>query len=352
MNPTDELLEPALDLGINAAQIGDYLRGKLPGSEGPLEIKQFRGGNANLIYLLRYSDAQYVLRRPPVGRLAPGSHDMKREYKVLSRLPRRYPLAPQAFMLSNEPDLIGAPFLVMEYRPGIVIRRDLPSVLATDQDACRRLGNTILSALSSLHAVDPEAAGLGDLGKPDGYLLRQLDGWGRRWEAVSEGPHPDVEHILKWLSDNLPNSASVTLLHNDFKLDNMLLDPDDPTRCIAVVDWDMCTRGDPLVELGFLLNYWGEASDPEEWLKAASMPTWHQGFPSRQEAIAEYIAHTGAKVEALPWHRVFGAFKLAVILQQIWGRFLRGESTNPRFENFGWRVDTLLSKSRQLIAAA
>jgi len=317
-----------------------------------MAVCQFSGGNANLLYLVQFEDATYVLRRPPFGKLAPGSHDMAREFRVLSGLNRVYPLAPKVYELCEDSEVIGAPFLVMEYKPSIVIRTTLPDVLVGDLARCAHLGETIIDSMALLHSVDPIKADLAALGSPEGYLQRQVEGWQRRWTAVADGPRSDMDRVMQWLRDNLPASAAPALLHNDFKLDNMLLSPEEPSRCIGVVDWDMCTRGDPLVELGFLLNYWGEPGDPREWLDAASMPTWNPGFPTRAEAVARYAQRTGFDMETLPWHRVFGPFKLAVILQQIWSRYLRGESTNERFRTFGNRVDALVRKADRLVSEA
>jgi len=352
MKPEDELVVGRLNNDLDLTRLAPYLAARLNDAEGVPIARQFSGGNANLLYLLQYPDAAYVLRRPPFGTLAPGSHDMNREFRVLERLHEDYPLAPRAYLASDDIDLIGAPFLVMEYRPGIVVRRELPSVLANNAAACGRLGEAIVNSLAELHAVDPERVGLGDLGNPEGYLERQLSGWQRRWAAVADRPRNDIELVVRWLDDNRPISSRTSLLHNDFKLDNMILDPEDASRAIAVIDWDMCTRGDPLVELGFLLNYWGEAGDPDEWLEVASMPTWHTGFASRRDVISRYGALTGIDTAALDWYRVFGAFKLAVILQQIWAGYLRGERTNPRFATFGGRVDALIRKCDVLMATA
>lgn len=343
-----ELLQTGPDKGVDGESLAAFLEDKLPWADASLNIRQFSGGNANLLYLLTYPDAQYVLRRPPFGKLAPGSHDMSREYRVLKQLHPVYPLAPGAFLYCKDIDVIGAPFLVMEYRPSIVIRRELPDSMKGDAKACRFLGETIIDSLADLHSIDPVAVGLADLGNPEGYLERQMSGWRRRWGAAAEGPRADIERIMKWLDDSIPKSGRSALLHNDFKLDNMLLAPDDPTRCIGVVDWDMCTRGDPLVELGFLLNYWGEAGDPPEWLEAASMPTWFPGFPTRKEAVERYGARIGIPLDNLLWYRVFGAFRLAVILQQIWVAYARGERKNQRFATFGQRIDALIRKADRL----
>lgn len=352
LNVQAEFRDTAPDNGVDAKRLGAYLQDRLPGASSNLTLRQFSGGNANLLYLVQFDETAYVLRRPPFGKIAPGSHDMAREFRVLSRLNRAYPLAPTVFELCEDEEVIGAPFLVMEYKPSIVIRTALPDSLVGDTIRCRRLGETIVDAMAMLHRIDPVEADLAELGNPEGYLQRQIEGWRRRWAAVADGPRPEMDRVMRWLDDNLPTSGKPALLHNDFKLDNMLLSPEEPSHCIGVVDWDMCTRGDPLAELGFLLNYWGERRDPGEWIEAASMPTWNPGFPTRAEAIERYAQKTGFDMQSLPWHRVFGPFKLAVILQQIWSRYQRGESTNERFRIFGKRVDALIRKANRLVLEA
>jgi aminoglycoside phosphotransferase (APT) family kinase protein len=343
-----ELIPVRADEGLDSARLAAWLRGKLPGAEAVLELGQFGGGHANLTYLLRFGETEYVLRRPPLGPIAPSSHDMVREHRVLADLWRVYPLAPRSFLLCADEAVIGAPFHVMERRRGIVIRTDLPARFQGDAGLARRIGETIVDALADLHKVDPAAAGLGELGRPDGFAERQLAGWTKRWHAAKEVDDPRLDAVAAWLHAERPPSQATSLLHNDPKLDNMIVGGEDPARAVAVLDWDMCTRGDPLMDLGYLLTFWGEAGDPEPWIGAASMPTWREGFPSRAEAIQRYAVNTGFDLGAIQWYHVFGTFKIAVVLQQIYIRFVRGQTQDQRFAPFGARVAALIDKAAVL----
>jgi aminoglycoside phosphotransferase (APT) family kinase protein len=224
----------------------------------------------------------------------------------------------------------------------------LPAALQGDTALAGRLGAAVIDALARLHRVDPVQVGLDQLGKPDGFVARQLAGWAKRWDTALDRERPESEALLRWFEAGVPASRGVSLLHNDYKLDNLLLGADDPATPVAVLDWDMCTRGDPLMDLGYLLNYWAEPGDPEEWIAASAMPTWRPGFPSRAEVIARYADRTGFEIASLGWYRAFAVFKLAVILQQIYIRYLRGQTTDPRFAGFGERVGVLLRKAEAL----
>jgi aminoglycoside phosphotransferase (APT) family kinase protein len=343
-----ELIDVRPDETLAQDRLAAYLRGRLPGAEGPLEIRQFGGGHANLTYLLRYGAAEYVLRRPPLGPVAPSAHDMKREHRVLAGLSRVFALAPESYLLCDDPEVIGADFHVMERRHGFAIRTDLPAAIAGDRALQRRIGEMMIDVLAELHRVEPGAAGLGDLGHPAGFAERQLTGWTRRWHAAKDQDLPGMEGVVTWLERNLPDSRRVGLLHNDYKLDNMLVASEDPARAVAVLDWDMCTRGDPLMDLGYLLTFWGEAGDDPAWIEGASMPTWHDGFPSRGEAGERYARATGFDLDQIDWYHVFGVFKIAVVLQQIYIRFLRGQTQDRRFAVFDRRVAALVDKAAAL----
>ena len=344
MGDDPELIQVRADERLDTSRLEPYLRERLAGAEGPLEIGQFGGGHANLTYLLRYGATEYVLRRPPLGPVAPSAHDMGREHRVLANLWRVYPLAPRSYLLCEDAGVIGAPFHVMERRHGIVIRTDLPARFQGDPVLARRIGEMIVDTLAALHKVDPEAAGLGGLGRPEGFVERQLAGWTKRWHAAKGEDDPRVDAIVAWLEASCPESSETTLIHNDYKLDNMLVESDHPAHAVALLDWDMCTRGDPLMDLGYLLNYWVEPDDPHDWRAAAAMPTWRDGFPSRAEAALRYGAQTGFALNDLLWYRVFGAFKIAVILQQIHIRWRRGQTRDQRFADMGTRVATLIEK--------
>ena len=223
----------------------------------------------------------------------------------------------------------------------------MPPSLQNQPATCRKLGENLIDALAALHRVDPASVGLDTLGQPDGFVARQLAGWARRWDAARDPARPETRPLTDWLQARLPHSTRVSLLHNDYKLDNVLLSHDDPARLVAVLDWDMCTRGDPLMDLGYLLNYWAEPGDPPERPRPPPCPP-PDGFPSRAEAIELYIDRTGFDVADLDWYRVFAMFKLAVIIQQIYIRYVRGQTTDARFAEFGTRVDSLLRKAELL----
>lgn len=341
---TAEVIDPRSGEELDGSRLEPYLRGKLPQTDGPFSLRQFGGGHANLTYLVRFGAAEYVLRRPPLGPVAPSAHDMKREHRVLATLPDIFPLAPRSYLYCGDTSIIGAEFHVMERRHGIVIRSELPARAQGDPRMCRHIGEMIVDTLAALHTADPARAGLGDLGHPEGYAQRQLDGWITRWHAAKDRDLPRVDEMITWLSKRVPCPQRASLLHNDFKLDNMIVDADDPSRAVAVLDWDMCTRGDPLMDLGYMLNYWSQADDDPRWQRASFMPTWYPGFPTRTEAIARYAQKTGFTVEDIRWYHVFGVFKLAGVLQQIYIRYLRGQTTDARFATLGERVATLAEK--------
>ena len=346
-----ELIDVRPDERLDLSRLGPWLRRHLPGVDPgtPITVRQFGGGHANLTYLLRAGDTEYVLRRPPLGPVAPTSHDMAREHRVLARLHERFPLAPPSFAVCTDPAVIGSHFHVMERRRGFVIRRELPAAFLGRPALGRRLTEMIVDTLAELHRVDPARVGLDDLGRPEGFAVRQLAGWTRRWEAARHREHPAVDRMREWLARDVPRPHAATLLHNDYKLDNILVDSTDPSVPVAVLDWDMATRGDPLMELGYLLGFWSEADDDPEWIRATGMPTHHPGCLTREEVIARYAARTGFDVGRVRWHEVFGLFKLIVILQQIYIRFLRGQTADERFARFGRRIDSLAAKGCALL---
>ena len=340
-----EVIDVRADEVFDAARLKPYLREHLPGAEGPLRVRQFGGGHANLTYMVRFGDSEFVLRRPPLGPVAPRSHDMKREHRVLAAISEVFSLAPKSYLYCDDASIIGADFHILERRQGIVIRVDLPERFQGRPQLNRAIGEMIIDSLAALHKVDPEAAGLSDLGRPEGFVGRQLEGWAGRWQAAKKEDDPKIDRTIKWLEDNFPQSHQVTLLHNDYKLDNMMVGADDPSRAVAIFDWDMCTRGDPLMDLGYLLNFWNEAGDEPGWIEASPMPTWHEGFPTRAEAVRRYAAKTGFDVGAMRWYHVFGVFKIAVVLQQIYIRYVRGQTQDERFAIFSERVASLADKA-------
>lgn len=338
-----ETIPPRPDETFNEQALAAWLHGRLPGTDQPLHVRQFGGGAANLTYLLDYGNHQYVLRRPPLGPVAPGAHDMGREFRVLHALHRAYPLAPQAYLFCEDENIIGAPFFIMERRHGLVVRTKLPAGYATIPDAPQRICAALVDALAALHAVDYEAIGLGQLGKPAGFIHRQVHGWYRRWQAAHDDPLPLMEQIYSWLCENLPPDAPGTLVHNDFKLDNVMLAAEDPGRVVAVFDWDMCTLGDPLSDLGALLTYWTEPADPPELQAIARtfMPTGDPRFWTRAQLAERYAQRSGRDLTHLRFYHVLGLFRVAVIIAQIYIRYRRGQTQDQRFAAFGPLVPLL-----------
>lgn len=306
----------------------------LPGSEGNMRVRQFGGGKANLTYLLEFDQARYVLRRPPLGEVPIGAHDMGREYRVLSRLYREFPPAPRAWLFCDDHDVIGADFFIMEYRQGVVVRETMPAAFAEFDNAPRRMSFGLVDALADLHQVDPARVDLADLGRPEGFIRRQIEGWYKRWQAAALEPVEEMDQVYHWLCEQLPDSQRVSLVHNDYKLDNAMLAADDPGRIVAVFDWDMCTLGDPLSDLGALLTYWSQPDDPAEFRSMAMMPI-DPRFPTREQLVERYAQRSGLDVSRAPFYHVLGLFRLAVILQQIYIRFHRGQTSDRRFAGYG-----------------
>jgi aminoglycoside phosphotransferase (APT) family kinase protein len=352
LTQTTELETIAIREGedFDHVRLAAYLKGKLPDSGRPLEVGQFAGGHANLTYLLRYGATEYVLRRPPVGPVAPSSHDMGREYRVLSVLHQGYPLAPRAYVYCDDPALIGAPFFVMERRRGIVVRRSVPAVYGGGDDPAvnRRISEVLIDTLADLHEVDYRAIGLGDLGKPDGFLRRQVDGWSARYERAKTKEVPIVGEMAHWLRDHLPSAPPPTLLHNDWRLDNMMLDATNPGRCVAVFDWDMSTVGDPLADLGTLLSAWIEASEGAVGSGQVGMPSNTPGFLTRREAVERYGKRRGVDISNVPYYYVFGIFKIAIVLQQIYYRYHVGQTKDQRFQFFEQGAEMLFWRAKEV----
>jgi aminoglycoside phosphotransferase (APT) family kinase protein len=325
-----ELIPVREDEVFDYERVASYLRGKLPGSDQSLEVVQFAGGHANLTYLLRFGTQEYVLRRPPLGPVAATAHDMGREHRVLSVLYRAYPLAPRAFLFCDDATLIGAPFFIMERRRGTVVRRSIPPHYGGGKDPVRnrQISEVMVDALADLHQVDQRAIGLQDLGKPDGFMQRQIEGWTARYERAKTRDLAVVTQVARWLQAHLPPSPAPCLLHNDWRLDNMMLDSTDPSRAVAVFDWDMCTLGDPLADLGTVLASWVESG---EGFAGGSMPSSVPGFLTRREAVERYGRRRNIDVGTVPYYFVFGLFKIAVVLQQIYVRYHRGQTKDERF---------------------
>jgi len=335
------------DFDLRAVE--QYLRShveKVP--EGALEVSQFPSGASNLTYLLKVGDWEGVLRRPPLGPVPPKAHDMGRESGILEKLNAVYPLVPKPYFFCEDESVIGAPFYVMERRTGVVLDDSFPEGVEPDEETRRGISRTLVDTLVELHAVDFREAGLGDLGKPDGFLRRQTEGWISRYEKAKSDEIEEVEPLTDWLARDIPRSPPPSVIHNDYKLNNLVLDPEDLTDVRAVLDWEMATVGDPLFDLAVSLSYWIEPGDPDELAAVMPTVTVTPGFMTRKELIDRYESESGRDLSEMHWYVVFGYFKLAGILQQIYARYKSGQTTDERFATFGDRVRTLILHAENL----
>jgi len=305
--------------------------------------RQFAGGFGNLNYLIQLDGAPMVLRRPPMGDIPPGANDMKREHRILSRLGRAFPLAPTSVHYAPDKEILGNHFLIMEYRPGLSIGGTWPDFLAGRDDVGAMLGDMLVDTLVAFHAVRPEDVDLAEFGRPEGFLERAVAGWRKRMEmSCDETPPAAGVAVADWLTANQVADGPPTLLHNDFKLDNVLLDPE-TLAPVAVLDWDQGTRGDPLFDLATLLSYWTETGDPPAMHQLAQMPSAGNGFPTRAEIVARYAERSGRDVSDFLFHRVLAMFKLGVIFMQIYAQYRRGTSSDERFKRFGDLTNGLMA---------
>jgi len=317
----------------------DRLRAHLEPVIGPqaqtLEVKQFPGGHSNLTYLLSSGKESWVLRRPPFGSKVKSAHDMSREFRILSALKNVFPYGPVPIHFCDDHDVIGCDFYLMNYIQGLVIRRDYPSHLGLSPSQIRQQLLNFFDVLSELHSVDLVEAGLDNFGKPEGYVQRQVDGWCRRWR---DGVTPDtvnVDATMQWLQDNMPaESGKASVIHNDYKLDNVIFSAENPLQVIGVLDWEMATVGDPLMDLGCTLGYWVQTSDPDFFRESRTMPSDIEGAPGRGEIIQRFQEKTGLSVDNFPFYFCFGLFRLCVIGQQIYYRYYHGHTKDERFAGF------------------
>lgn len=336
-----------------------YLRTKMHELDGPFSVLQFPRGSANLTYRVTFGDDHLVVRRPPLGRVAAGGHDMSREHRVLSRLYRSYDRAPRAFLHCADTGVIGSEFFVSEYRRGHVVWDHVPREVSTASDASVRVGLAVIDALADLHDVAPEACELQNLGRPDGFLQRQVEGWTRRWAAVSDQSRlPDaaqtkalVDEVATRLARTLPKTQRAGVVHNDFKIDNCQFVAGDPDRVAAVFDWDMATLGDSLADFGTLLNYWPDhtlGSDDVGAFVAASA-TRQLDLPDRRTVIERYAQRSSLDLRHISWYEAFGCWRTVVILQQLYARAVRGESSDARMLQRGEMVAPLARRALALL---
>ncbi|OOL33029.1 aminoglycoside phosphotransferase [Rhodococcus rhodochrous] len=342
---------------LDWAALEAYLRMYLDDLDGEFSVLQFPRGSANLTYRVGFGDRLLVVRRPPFGQLARGAHDMTREYRVLSRLHREYDRAPRALLHCADESVVGAEFFVSEYRDGVVVWDSVPDSMSGVDDAGRRIGFAVIDALADLHAVDPAACDLVDLGRPEGYLERQVRGWSARWDDVAEYAPAEtaalVAEVTRRIRAAIPASQRAGIVHNDYKVDNCQFPHGDPARVKSVFDWDMATTGDVLVDLGTLLNYWPDRTvDPDSDAAFIVVPGMHGlDLPSRAEVVARYAAGSELDLSRVDWYEAFGCWKTVVILQQLYARFVRGETTDARMGQRGEFVAPLARRALGLLPA-
>ncbi len=326
---------------LNIENLTDYLHRHLNKEEAEITIEQFPGGSSNLTYLVKIGGEEYVLRRPPFGNQVKSAHDMKREFNVLSKLSEVYQPAPKSFLYCDDENVIGSEFYLMERRKGLIIRGKSPKELEESKELQRKVCESFIENLVELHALDYEKAGLGDLGKPEGYAKRQVEGWAKRYINAKTDQHVELETAIEWLNANIPDARGAALIHNDYKFDNVMLNPNDLTEIVAVLDWEMTTIGEPLMDLGSSLAYWMSADDGTEMLSMPFNPRVLMENISRAELIEMYAEKSGRDASNMLFYYVFGLFKLAVIAQQIYFRFAKGFTDDKRFSTFNVFVNSL-----------
>jgi len=314
---------------LNAAQLEAYLKEKIPELCGALQIQQFPSGYSNLTYFLQFGERELVLRRPPFGAKIKTAHDMAREYRILSGLIQAYPKVPRPLLYCDDESIIGAPFYVMARVNGVILRAKPPAGINLSPELMRRLSEACIDNLAEIHQINYASAGLSDLGKPEGYIERQIRGWTQRYQNARTDDIPEIERVIEWLTANLPPESGAALIHNDYKYDNLVLAPDDLSQIIAVLDWEMATIGDPLMDLGTTLGYWIEPDDPPE-MKMFGL-THLLGNLDREQLAARYAEKRRREISNIVFYYVYGLFKISVIVQQIYFRYQQGHTKDRRF---------------------
>lgn len=339
MNLPEELLDKARPVRageeLDSALLSAYLRAHLPDLAGHLEIEQFPAGFSNLTYLVRVNGRELVLRRPPFGAKIKTAHDMAREHFILSRLHPVYAKVPRPLLFCADETVLGVPFYLMERVNGLILRAHRPAGLELSPPLMRRLSESFIQTLVEIHAVDYRAAGLSELGRTDGYVLRQIEGWTKRYYAARTDDMPEVERLARWLAEHAPADSGRVLIHNDYKYDNVMFAPADPAQVVAVLDWEMATIGDPLMDFGTTLGYWVDADDPPEWQRLGFGLTALPGSFNRRQLVNRYARLSGRDVGAVVFYYAYGLLKIAVIVQQIFYRYRQGLTQDARFADLG-----------------
>jgi aminoglycoside phosphotransferase (APT) family kinase protein len=336
--------------GFDFQRVEQCLRANVQGlsEDAPLLVQQFPSGASNLTYLLKIGAWEGVLRRPPMGPVAPKAHDMERESSLLQRIHPVFPLAPKPYFFCNDLTVMGVPFYVMERRIGVVVNDRFPLQIPPTPELCRRLSHIIVETLVQIHGIDWNAADLASFGYPEGFLARQVKGWIERYYRAQTDDIAQIVPLTRWLAEHIPTSPAPAVIHNDFKLNNMLLAHTDLARATAVLDWEMATIGDPLFDLAVSLSYWVQPGDPEELRVVLPNVTTLPGFISRTEFMELYAQKSGRDLSSMHFYMTFAYFKLAVIVQQIYVRWVRGQTQDERFAVFGERTRSLIIHAARL----
>jgi aminoglycoside phosphotransferase (APT) family kinase protein len=334
---------------LDLAKVDDILKRNIPGLSGTPEIREFARGASNLTYLVSYPERELVLRRPPFGYKAKSAHDMHREFMIMALLKMAYPCVPKVIDYFGDPGILGSEFYIMERVRGIIVRRDMPEGLRLSPADTRRLCLSVIDKLIELHQLDYKAAGLENIGKGSGYVRRQIEGWSDRYRKSRTPDVGDFETVMAWLQQRMPADVATCLIHNDFRFDNVVLNPENPFEVIGVLDWEMATLGDPLMDLGNSLAYWVQADDDEFFQKTRTQPTNLPGMLTRHEVLDYYASKTGRSVDHFDFYSMYGLFRLAVIVQQIYYRYFHKQTSNPQFAHFGQLVNYLQKRCEQLI---
>ncbi|WP_374763657.1 phosphotransferase family protein [Yunchengibacter salinarum] len=336
---------------LDPGAVDRAMKDRIEGLTGTPDIRQFASGHSNLTYSVRYGDRAFVLRRPPFGTKPKSGHSMIREYRVMAALKPVFPAVPHTyFHMTEEESPLGAEFYVMEQVEGVKLGRDIPADWHFGPKENRKLCDTFFNTLIDLHNVDYKAIGLDDFGKPEGYVERQISGWNRRYERALTDDVEPFEDVRQWLEEKRPaGEVGHAILHGDYRLDNVILNRDNPFRIEAILDWEISALGDPLMDLGNTLAYWSDDDDPDEIKAMRMQPCLNEGMMTRAEICELYARRTGHDLSNFDFYLVYGVFRLAVILQQIYVRYKLGQTQNPAFKGFGQQVTILGNHARRLI---
>ena len=335
---------------LDITAVDQFMKAQLPELSGTPTIRQYPGGASNLTYQIDYDGRSFVLRRPPFGHKAKSAHDMLREARIMEALKPVYPYVPNIIAICDDHSVLGDDFYVMERLEGIILRQDFPEGFSLDESETRKLCTNVVDKLVDLHQVDYHAAGLDYIGKGAGYVRRQIEGWSDRFRKAHTDDVGDCEEVMQWLHEKMPEDVTTCIIHNDFRFDNVVLNPNNPFEVIGILDWEMATLGDPLMDLGNSLAYWVQADDDQFFQMLRRQPTHRPGMMTRDEVVEYYMKRSGLEVENFDFYEVYGLFRLAGIVQQIYYRFYHGQTKDKRFAGFGQAANYLEQRCKKLIS--